>query len=225
MFNKKFSKREKITLISLLLVLLTATAIIAGTVAAKYITEKRVPGKIKVSVELAQSIEIFEHKVTRTEDGNYEIGADTCTGNTYKLMPGVDIPKDPTVRIKGYTGLPAYVYVEVVGEPAEVVGKPKTVSFAIDDGWAPLKDGETQVTGPNGGKVYYRELIAANNETYPKDVDINVLKEQKVTVSQWVERNTDLKIEFYAYVAEKTGNADAKTVFEANFAATPSAGN
>lgn len=217
MFNKKFSKREKITLISLLLVLLTATAIIVGTVAAKYITEKRVPGSIKVSVELAKDIELFEHKVTRTEDGNYVTVAAEVTGNTYKLMPGVDIPKDPTVRIKGYTGLSAYVYVEVVGEPT------KNVSFAIDDGWAPLKDGETQVTGPNGGKVYYRELIAANNETYPKNVEINVLKDKKVTVSQWVERNTDLEIKFYAYVAENTG--DAKTVFEANFAATTSTGN
>ena len=219
MFNKKFSKREKITLISLLLVLLTATAIIVGTVAAKYITEKRMPGSIKVSVELAEDIKMFEHKVTRTEDGNYETVATEVTGNTYKLMPGVDIPKDPTVRIIDYTGLPAYVYVEVVGEPT------KNVSFAIDDGWAPLMDGETQVTGPNRGKVYYRELIAAEGETYPKDVDINVLKEQKVTVSQWVERGTDLEIKFYAYVAEKTGNDDAKTVFEANFAATPSAGN
>ena len=219
MFNKKFSKREKITLISLLLVLLTATAIIAGTVAAKYITEKRMPGSIKVSVELAEDIKMFEHKVTRTEDGNYETVATEVTGNTYKLMPGVDIPKDPTVRIIGYTGLPAYVYVEVVGEPT------KNVSFAIDDDWAPLMDGETQVKGPKDGKVYYRVLKAANNETgFPKNVEINVLKEQKVTVSQWVERNTDLKIEFYAYVAEKTGNADAKTVF-ANFAATPSAGN
>lgn len=218
MFNKKFSKREKITLISLLLVLLTATAIIVGTVAAKYITEKRVPGRIKVSVELAQSIEMFEHKVTRTEDGGYDTVATEVAGNTYKLMPGVDIPKDPTVRITGYTGLSSYVYVEVVGEPAEVVGKPKTVSFAIDDGWTLIEG----VTGPNGGKVYYRELKAANNETYPKDVEINVLKDKKVTVSQWVERNTNLEIKFYAYVAEKTGDANAKTVFEANFAETPS---
>lgn len=216
MFNKKFSKREKITLISLLLVLLTATAIIVGTVAAKYITEKRVPGRIKVSVELAQSIEMFEHEAIRTEDGDYELDEDAeVTKNTYKLMPGVDIPKDPTVRIKGYTGLSAYVYVEVVGEPTD------NVSFAIDDGWT-LIDG---VTGPNGGKVYYRVLKAANNETgFPKDVEINVLKDKKVTVSQWVERNTDLEIKFYAYVAENTGD-DAKTVFEANFAATTSTGN
>ena len=143
MFNKKLSKREKITLISLLLVLLTATAIIVGTVAAKYITEKRVPGKIKVSVTLAESIEMFEHEVTRTEDGNYVTGADTVTGNTYKLMPGVDIPKDPTVRITGYTGLSAYVYVEVVGEPTD------NVSFAIDDGWTLIEG----VTGLNGGQV------------------------------------------------------------------------
>jgi len=217
-FNKKFSKREKITLISLLLVLLTATAIIAGTVAAKYITEKRMPGSIKVSVELAKDIVMFEHEVTRTDDGNYVTGATEVTGNTYKLMPGVDIPKDPTVRIIGYTGLPAYVYVEVVGEPT------KNVSFAIDDGWAPLMDGETQVKGPKGGKVYYRVLKAAEGETYPNDVDINVLNGKQVTVSQWVERNTDLKIEFYAYVAEKTGNDNAKTVF-ANFAGTTSTGN
>lgn len=214
MFNKKLSKREKITLISLLLVLLTATAIIVGTVAAKYITEKRVPGRIKVSVDLAENIQMFEHEAIRTEDGDYELDEDTeVTKNTYKLMPGVDIPKDPTVRITGYTGLSAYVYVEVVGVPTD------NVSFAIDDGWTELNG----VTGPNGGKVYYRVLKAANNETYPKDVEINVLKDKKVTVSQWVDRNTDLEIKFYAYVAENTG--DAKTVFEANFAANTSTGN
>ena len=206
MFNKNFSKRDKITLISLLLVLLTATAIIVGMVAAKYIQEKRTPGKIKVSVEVADDIKVYEHEAGRTPDGDYTLGENTTDNNKYTLMPGVDIPKDPTIRIIQYTGLKSWLYVEVTGTA------PDTVTFQLADGWAELKDNGVQVLGPNEGKVYYREFKAAEGAEYPTDVDVPVLKAQDTAgntliVSQNVARDTSFTLGFTAYIAQQTDTA------------------
>ena len=208
MFNSNLTKRDKFTLISLLLVLLMAIAIIVGVVAAKYIQEKRTPGKIKISVDVADSLIMYEHEAERNPEGDYTLGDETTDNNEDLLMPGVEIPNDPTIRIVQYTGLKSWLYVEITGTA------PETVRYELTADWAPLMDGETQVTGPNGGKVYYKEIKATENDDieYPADIDVQVLKVQDeagntLIVSQNVARSTSFELKFCAYIAQQTDTA------------------
>lgn len=197
------TRKTRISVLSLILLAIAAAALIIGLAAAKYVKEVRMTHTITVSADLAKSIEIFEHKANRTEHGDYETSADAVAENEYKLMPGVDVPKDPTVRIKGYTGLAAWLYVEIVE-----TNVPATVTYATASGWEPLS-----VTGPNGGKIYYRELT----NTQTGDLEFPVLANNTVTVSESIPRNTTLKLDFYAYITQQKGTAaDDFASFTAN---------
>lgn len=190
------TRKTRISVLSLILLAIAAAALIIGLAAAKYVKEVRMPHTIKVSADLAKSIEIFEHEVNRTEHGDYETSADTVAENEYKLMPGVDVPKDPTVRIKGYTGLKAWLYVEIVETTV-----PTSVTYATASGWTQLSG----LTGPNGGKIYYRELTNAQTG----DLEFPVLANNTVIVSESIPRDTTLKLDFYAYITQQKGTAAA----------------
>ena len=189
------TRKTRISVLSLILLAIAAAALIIGLAAAKYVKEVRMTHTIKVSADLAKDIEIFEHKVNRTEHGDYETEKTEVTKNDYVLMPGVDVPKDPTVRIKGYTGLAAWLYVEIVETTV-----PTSVTYATASGWEPLS-----VTGPNGGKIYYRELTNAQTG----DLEFPVLANNTVTVSESIPRGTTLKLDFYAYITQQKGTAAA----------------
>ena len=190
------TRKTRISVLSLILLAIAVAALIIGLVAAKYVKEVRMPHKITVSADLAEDIEIFEHEVNRTEHGDYETETNEVTENDYVLMPGVDVPKDPTVRIKGYTGLAAWLYVEIVETDL-----PATVTYTAADGWTPLPG----LTGPNGGKIYYRELTNAQTG----DLEFPVLANNTVIVSEKIPRGTTLKLDFYAYITQEKGTAAA----------------
>ena len=206
------TRKTRISVLSLILLAIAAAALIIGLAAAKYVKEVRMTHKITVSADLAKSIEIFEHKVNRTEHGDYEMSADTVTKNEYKLMPGVDVPKDPTIKVTGYTGLHAWLYVEVIGSPTD------EIKFTVDTAaWgSPLT-----ITGPNGGKLYARELtsdnITVDNGGNP---EFTILKADgkgnSVTVSEKLPRNASLELKFYGYITQYYTNdpaADFNTAF------------
>lgn len=193
------TRKTRISVLSLILLAIAVAALIIGLVAAKYVREVRMPHKITVSADLAEDIEIFEHKINRTEHGDYETETTEVTENDYVLMPGVDVPKDPTVRIKGYTGLAAWLYVEIVETDL-----PATVKYTVDTGadrWKPLSG----LTGPNGGKIYYRELTNAQTG----DLEFPVLANNTVIVSEKIPRGTTLKLDFYAYITQEKSTAAA----------------
>lgn len=190
------TRKTRISVLSLILLAIAAAVLIIGLAAAKYVKEVRMTHTIKVSADLAKSIEIFEHKANRTEHGDYETEKTEVTKNDYVLMPGVDVPKDPTVRIKGYTGLAAWLYVEIVETTV-----PTTVTYATASGWTELSG----VTGPNRGKIYYRELTNAQTG----DLEFPVLANNTVIVSESIPRGTTLKLDFYAYITQEKGTAAA----------------
>ena len=221
--NSKLTKRDKITIISLIAVLVIAVSVIVGLVAAKYVTQVHLDGSIKVSAELASSIEVYEHKAGRTDDGDYTLDDNTeVTTNDYTLMPGVDVPKDPAVRIKDYTGIDAWVYVEVIETnfPTETtVGGERYIDYKIKTGWTALtktneQNEEVQVTGPNHGAIYYKKITADDlptGENAKPDVVLQILDPEIIKVSQWIERETDdVKLQFTAYIIQKTSDDPAE---------------
>lgn len=112
--------------------------------------------------------------------GNINIALAETTGEDYKIIPGKDISKDPKVTVKG--GSEAcwlFVKVEEVGAISTITTDP--VHYAIDTGWAQLKDKD----GKDVSGVYYRLVDAVDNDTA-----FNVLKDNKIIVSGELTKET-----------------------------------
>lgn len=121
-----------------------------------------------------------------------------------KIIPGVDIEKDPKVTVKANSEA-CYLFVKVEQTGNFVDGK---VSYSIADGWTALE-------GENG--VYYREVAATT-----ADMDFYVLKNNKITVSDELTKgdiqnlsgaNKTPKLTFTAYAVQQDGIDDAATAW------------
>ncbi len=140
-----FAKKLKKPLLSVLGLTLVAVLTVAGTLA--YLQDE--------SEEVVNTFKANGVTVTLTE----------TTGETYDIIPGTTVPKDPTVTVDNT--LDAFVFVEITDATNGLVG------YEIADGWEVLKREETpkQV-------VLYREVAAdatAENKTF------QVLKNDQVT--------------------------------------------
>ena len=146
-----------------------------------------------------------EHQATDTDkDGVYTLD-DTkeVNTNTYTVLPGVDLPKDPFVKTNETLKLDAYVFVEVVDETGTAL------HFTIDsDKWTELEG----VTGPKGGKVY---VMKANNGIAEAGAflgPITILTENKITVDNVEITDAAAQfggtVTFYGYMIQAGGFAD-----------------
>lgn len=155
--------------------------------------------------------------VTKTEPvvntftyGNIDITLTETTGTSYKIIPGTDITKNPKVTVKG--GSEAcwlFVKVEEVGAISTITTDP--VHYAIDTGWAQLKDKD----GKDVSGVYYRLVDAVDNDTA-----FNVLKDNKIIVSGELTKETingyavqQPTLTFTAYAVQQENIADAATAW------------
>lgn len=147
--------------------------------------------------------------------GDINITLAESTGEDYKIVPGVNISKDPTVTVKANSEA-CWLFVKVEEEnwPAfvEADGTTKKVSYAIADSWNALTD----VPG-----VYYREVPAATADT-----DFAILRDNVVTVSNTLTKtevntvNTQPKLTFTAYAIQQAGTGTAAEAW-ANVGVTP----
>ena len=142
--------------------------------------------------------------------GNIDIALAENTGKDYKIIPGTDITKDPKVTVKG--GSEAcwlFVKVEEVGAISTITTDP--VHYAIDTGWAQLKDKD----GKDVSGVYYRLVDAVDNDTA-----FNILKDNKIIVSGELTKETingyavqQPTLTFTAYAVQQENIADAATAW------------
>lgn len=124
-----------------------------------------------------------------------------------KIIPGVDIEKDPKVTVKANSEA-CWLFVKVEEENwptfTESDGTRK-VKYGIVDGW-------TALTGETG--VYYREVGADTADTF-----FDVLAGNVVTVSENLTKTevsgitTQPKLTFTAYAVQKEGITDAATAW------------
>lgn len=141
--------------------------------------------------------------------------ATRVTDNSYEVLPGSSVPKDPTIKVTGKNDVAAYLYVEIVDNTGA------NLTWNIAEGWT-LLDG---VTGKNGGVVYAFDNTLANPDgteggaTYT----MKVLKDDKVTIGDADDLGlgeTGKTMTFYAYLAQAVIDgtvADAKTVYNTAF--------
>lgn len=164
------------------------------------------------------NIELYEHVYDAATNELTE--QTTNEVNNYKIVPGKNLPKDPTVKVVG--GSEAcwlFVKVEKTGDFAN------GVSYSVDTTEGNWKELTSAASGNT--KVYYREVgavtadttfnVLAGDNTYPNGV---------VTVSEDLTKD-DIKnltgptLTFTAYAVQKENVADAATAWNLVKPATP----
>lgn len=152
-------------------------------------------------------------------DINIELGE--TTGEDYKIIPGVDIAKDPKVTVKANSeACWLFVKVEENNWPDFKDGTARKVDYAIATGW-------TQGDGTNIPKsVYYREVAATEataQEFYVLagkgttgdlvngvvTVSENLTKTEVNSIAEGIQP----KLTFTAYAVQKDGIDDAATAW------------
>ena len=135
------------------------------------------------------NIDLYEHGYNASEN-NLEKSKVKSVDN-YKIIPGVDLPKDPTVEVKANSEA-CWLFVKVEEENWN-----EKVTYEIANGWNALT-GQTD--------VYYREVGAVTEDT-----SFNVLKDNEVTVSDTLTKEdikgitTNPTLTFTAYAVQKDG--------------------
>lgn len=148
------------------------------------------------------NIDLYEHEYNASESN---LGKNKVTKvDNYKIIPGVDLPKDPTVEVKANSEA-CWLFVKVKEENWPTftdADKTKKVSYHIADGWAALD------SQPG---VYYRQVDADD-----KAQEFPVLKDNTVTVRDTLTKDEvdQLKgkkptLTFTAYAVQRDGIEDA----------------
>ncbi len=140
-------------------------------------------------------------------DINIELTETKPANRQAKIIPGVDIEKDPKVTVKAGSEA-CWLFVKVEEEGTFVAGK---VTYSVADGWTKL----TGVTGVDN--VYYREVSAVTADT-----EFGILTDNKVTVSEDLTKedikdltSTQPKLTFTAYAVQKDGMDTAAAAWAA----------
>lgn len=205
--------KKKTLTVAIALVLVVALAV--GATYA-YLTASSGPVKNTFVVGGAVAngdLKLFEHVANKNADGSYTLGSDTTTNNAYTVMPGVNLPKDPTVKVTAANG-PYYLFVKVT----EGANFNKNIfGYSIDDAaWKQLKDAD----GKDVAGVYVYTTDKTNAAILTGAVTANVLKDKVVTVADADSitlAEADCTLTFQAYACQSAGFKTAAEAFNACF--------
>ena len=162
---------------------------------AKYIREFNFSGNVTISADLADTFTLLEHEVTQNSDGSYNVNEQTVTENEYYVLPGINIPKDPTITIEGKTSIPSYLFIEVVDNLDHNV-----ITFDIDDShWQVVQGAESL----NDGTVYVFTIDGTPAVLDDKTNDeliksIGIIKGNTLNVTSIAKDSKGNDIDFYS---------------------------
>lgn len=206
--------RTRLIVLLLLALLLIGLISFAG---AKYVTTITHHATITFSASLAENVSLQEHKAVRQTDGSYRLVTQDYANefpddeyidetfvykNSYTLIPGLDIPKDPKITILNKTPIKAFLFLEVV----ETVNE-EAIVFQVDDNWWK----KTELTPKHGGVVYYYSTDKTTPVVLDEKIDnpltVPILSPETIQVNQNVLSKLGTETEvlnFYVYLVEKT---------------------
>lgn len=244
--ESKMSVKKKTLLKALacvLAVLLAVTGIWGiKMLSAKYKQNFTFNGSVYVETNDDSEVVLYEHEAYLQADGTYLLAtaAKEVQANSYQMLPGVDIPKDPCVYVTALYD-ESYIFLEVCDELTN-----ERVTWTLESCWV-LVDG---VTGQNGGAVYVYAADGANPTlvstlsdeeltsvaytatdatTTPENTTedqgyalvINIIANQTITVSSKLPSGYDSgSLAFYGYVAQASEGADPAEVFGTFFSSS-----
>ena len=220
--------KKKTLTIAIALVLVVALAV-GATYAYLTAQTKTVKNTFVAGGAVDQNdLNLYEHKAKLNDDGTYTLGSEVLdgsegkTGNEYTVMPGANLPKDPTVKVTAANG-PYYLFVEVT-KGAKVDGD--TLKYTVDSSkWLRL----TSITGR---EVYVYAADGATATILDGKLDATpVLKAISDTDSNTIQVSTDntkvaaltranSALTFQAYACQSAGFADAAAAFNQCFGTT-----
>lgn len=156
---------------------------------------------------------LWEHKaVDENADGLYELTTEKVTGNAYTILPGVNIPKNPTVDVDYLEGN-AYLYIKVTST------LPTGVSYTLTDDWTALGDNYPGIYVYTGTNANDNKVIEAS-ESSKKTFEVEILSDNQITVATTYNGTGDCDLTFNAYMVQATGNgADAAEAWVNTFGA------
>lgn len=150
------------------------------------------------------SFTLWEHKAEDTDgDGVYTLDNSTeVTSNSYNILPGVNIPKDPTVDVVGLEEH-AYLYIKVTST------LPTGLTYTIDSSnWTALGDSYPGVYVYSGSNAEGNIVKATNAD--PKNFTATILTGNQIVVAgNYSGTSDDIKLSFDAYMVQATGNGDS----------------
>lgn len=166
----------------ILLVLTMLITCLVSRTFARYTASEEAADAAHVAAGLPR-LELWEHEA-ELKDGEYVLNSTEVTSNKYeKVIPGVDIAKDPFVRLTGDSEVSYEVYVKVIEQdiPAD------TVKYEIRDDWKPVsgQDGVYQYTG-----------------TITSGTPIYILKDNQLTVSEHYVGSNTFSLAFSAWIEQ-----------------------
>lgn len=190
--------KKKTLTIAIALVLVVALAVGATwaylTSTTDTITNTFVAGKL---FDQGGGIKLQERVVAQKTDGTYVIEEDAAwqdKGIEYVVQPGVDLPKQPAVKVAGLTAK-AYLFVGVKGETKD------GFTWSVDTAkWSPLMKDNAQVE-KDGYKIWVLTGDVVNGS-------YDILTGNKVTVGKDLNPDTLTaanNIEFKAYICQAAG--------------------
>lgn len=226
--------KKKTLTVAIALVLVVALAV--GATYA-YLTASSGPVKNTFVVGGAVAngdLKLFEHVANKNADGSYTLDpAKKTDGNAYTVMPGVNLPKDPTVTVEKASGK-YYLFVEVTkgsGFASVTVGEgdnAKTgtpLSCNVDTAnWQPLT-----LPGKDANREVYVYCVTGKSAIQSAPVEnVAVLKtigdtQNTITVSDdndivaTLTNDSASALTFKAYACQAAGFADAAAAFTACF--------
>lgn len=208
-------------------VLLILTAITSWSVSglyARYITSADVNGSSQVANEGITTFELMEHKLKdpgtlTTEEISYIVKNNTLSvltaqeiqsaQTTYWAPPGVDIPKDPFIRLNIKAGVSYELYVKVTKSE----NFPDNVYCVLAESWEPVSQANgvytyKYVVNPSSSGADKYIFAAGNTYNYDGNNVIKILKGDKIHVGEdysIVKDNENLvtfSIKFDAYIRQ-----------------------
>ena len=214
--------KKKTLTIAIALVLVVALAVGATyaylTASSGPVKNTFVAGKL---FDQGGALTLKEHVVSYDKTtGTYTVNTETTSsGQSYIVQPGLNIPKDPTVKLEKLSvDTSAYVFIGVAGAPV------KNFDWTVDGSvWTKLKDASgKEVKKTVGGVEYTIYTLASGKVTAAadkQDFTYNVLANNTITVGKdfAVEDASSLKIEVIAYACQATTFANAYAAFDACF--------
>ena len=186
---------------------LLLTGLIGGGM-AKYVQEVGAEGTgASFELQLAEAFVAQESTAEMQGDGSYKVVSGSAEGNSYWLIPGTVIAKNPSITITDKTVIPAYLYAVVTQNVVDSVGENykdseghlDILEYATVAEWQLVEktteDGmETAIfvycenTAEEGADPNWQPLLIDNTTTLPEE--IHVLKDDAV-VNRFLERATD----------------------------------
>lgn len=210
--------KKKTLTIAIALVLVVALAVGATyaylTAKTEVVTNTFVVGKvIDPGDEKNPNFVLDESKAFRNTDGTYRLETDQrVKANDYTVVPGVNLPKDPTVLIKNQDnvadGSDYYLFVKVTAGDAYQAGKDgtKLLSYTVDTAkWLKLDvDGEeVYVYAADGKTASVNHGNFAATGILKADAQGNAITVANADLSGLTKENSALT--FQAYVCQSAG--------------------